>query len=122
MGMGIIKKELQTALSPLEQETFALLKNNQKVIVRDLHKKLKKKRKVALTSVAVTLDRLYKKGLVDRDTETCKGGVRFLYYLKKDKTTFEKMVVEQAVDKLIGKFGDSALAYFNERFSDKKEE
>ena len=119
MEKKIIASELQDALSPLESDVIQLVRVDKKVKVRDLYLKLKKRRKVAITSVAVILDRLYKKGLVGRIPETGRGGVHFLYSLKMDQHIFEKNLIEQAVNKLLDTFGKSAQVYFNERFSNK---
>lgn len=103
-------------LSPLEGDVLNVLWPDRQMRVRDIYKLLKKDRKVALTSVAVILDRLFEKGVVDRKIETARGGLRYVYFPKKDKKQFEKSVVEEAVNKLIAKFGDVAVSYFNERF------
>ena len=103
-------------LSPLESDVLNVLWPDREFRVRDIYKTLRKERKVALTSVAVILDRLFGKGVVDRKIETARGGLRYVYFPKKDRKQFEKSVVEEAVNKLIAKFGDVAVAYFNERF------
>ena len=106
-------------LSPLETDVLKILWNNKKLKVRQTFDILKPKRKVALTSVAVILDRLYEKGIVDRDIETGRGGLRYVYFPKKDEQQFKKSIVEDAVNKLINKFGKTAVSYFNERFSNR---
>ena len=107
-------------LSPLENDVLNELWPDRKLRVRDLYQLLKKQRKVALTSIAVILDRLFEKGIVDRQIESARGGLRYLYFPKQNKKQFEKSVVEQAVNKLIANFGDAALSYFNERFVKRK--
>jgi len=82
--------------------------------------RLKGKRKVALSSIAVILDRLYEKQIVEREVETGRGGLRYLYYPKKDKKQFEQSIVENTVDLLIDKFGSTAVSYFNDRFAQSK--
>lgn len=104
-------------LSPLENDVISILWNNEAMYVRDLYEKLKGKRKVALTSIAVILDRLHKKGMVTREVETSRGGFRYLYSATKDKTEVERTLIENSVNDLINKFGKSALSYFDERFS-----
>lgn len=104
-------------LSPLENDVIAILWNNDAMYVRDLYTKLKPKRKVALTSVAVILDRLHKKGMVTREVETSRGGFRYLYSATKNKTEVERTLIENSVNDLINKFGKNALSYFDERFS-----
>ncbi len=103
-------------LSPLEIDTLKILWPNRKMKVRQIYELLKPRRQVALTSVAVILDRLHEKGIVDREIETGRGGLRYLYFPKKNKKQFEKSVVEDTVNKLINKFGKTAITYFNERF------
>ena len=104
-------------LSPLESAVLCCLWQKEHMYVRDLYNCLKKERKVALTSIAVILDRLHKKGLVERVIETSRGGFRYLYSASKDEKEFERTMVENTVNTLISKFGKTALSYFNERFS-----
>ena len=111
-----MKKVFGSVLSPLESGVLHCLWPNRELKVRDIYQRLKKGRKVALTSVAVILDRLYEKGVVDRKIETARGGLRYVYFPKKDKRQFEKSVVEETVNRLIDKFGTVAISYFNERF------
>ncbi len=119
--MKVLKiKSNMNVLSPLEQDVLKILWSNKNLKVRDIYVKLSPKRKVALTSIAVILDRLYSKNLVDRTFETARGGVRYIYFPKKDENSFKKTIVETTVDKLIEKFGPIALSYFNERFSKRK--
>lgn len=113
-------KEFGSVLGPLESDVLKLLWSNKKLRVREIYNKLKDKRKVALTSIAVILDRLYEKSLVNRAIETTRGGIRYIYSAKKDKKQFERSVVEKTINHLIKKFGDTALTYFNERFSKKR--
>lgn len=108
-GLGI--------LSPLENDVLKILwKKDSGMRARDIHSVLRKKRKVALTSVAVILDRLYQKGIVTRKIATGRGGEHYIYYAK-PRETVEKTIVERTVNGLIEKFGKNAVSYFNERFS-----
>lgn len=84
--------------------------------VKEIYEELAPKRDVALSSVAVILDRLFELGIVDRKSETGRGGVRYLYFARQNKKQFEKGVVESTVNKLIAQFGSTAVSYFNERF------
>ena len=72
------------------------------------------KHKASKSSVSVILDRLHQKGLVKRDVESARGGMRFVYELEKDKERFERSVVENVVDSVIKKFGSKAVVYFND--------
>lgn len=108
--------DFSSLLSPLEADVLKVLWPNKSMRVRDIHTKLRPKRKVALSSVAVILDRLHSKGVVARKVETGRGGVRYIYYPKQNRSAFEKSVVENTVNKLIETFGANAVSYFNERF------
>ncbi len=110
----------QKALSPLEKKILEVLWKKGKGHVRDIYGSLKKKNKVAHTSVAVLLDRLHEKRLVSRAVEQCKGGFRYLYYPTSKKEEYHKAVVQTAVDTLIDRFGHTAITYFHERFGRKK--
>ncbi len=111
-----LEKETVTVLSPLEEDILTVLWKKQQARVREIYITLKQKRKLALSSVAVLLDRLYTRGIVDRRVETARGGPRYIYFQKQDKKAFEQSVVESTVNKLIATFGENALSYFTERF------
>lgn len=119
-----IVKEIATnfneLLSPLERDVLKILWPDKKLKVRQIFESLKSRRKVALSSVAVILDRLHNKGVVERTIETARGGMRYTYFPKKDKKQFEKSIVDSAVNKLIDAFGPTAVTYFNERFGKKR--
>lgn len=104
-------------LSPLENDILKTIWPDKSLRVRQIYEKLKTRRKLALSSVAVLLDRLHEKSIVERKIETARGGVRYIYSPKKDKKNFEKSIVEKTVNKLIYNYGNTAVAYFNERFS-----
>ena len=109
--------KFESVLSPLENDVLKILWPDKKLLVREIYKELKNKRKVALSSVAVILDRLHEKNIVSRDIKTGRGGIRYIYFPKKNKEQFERSIVEGTVEKLIQKFGNTAVSYFDERFS-----
>ena len=106
-------------LSPLEYDVLRILWKADSMKVRDIHKSIRKKRKVALTSVAVILDRLHEKKIVRRDVASCRGGYHYIYSAT-SRHDFEHSVIEKTVDKLIDNFGSLAVTYFNERFSKRR--
>jgi predicted transcriptional regulator len=107
-------------LSPLESDVLRVLWPDKQLKVRQIYDMLKHKRKVALSSVAVILDRLHARGIVERSVESARGGMRYIYYPKQDRKQFEQSVVAGAVDKLIDAFGPTAVSYFHERFGKRK--
>ena len=108
-----------SVLSPLEHDVLKMLWPDKKLKVRMIYEKLKGRRKVALSSVAVILDRLHERSIVDREVETGRGGIRYIYFPRKNKEQFEAAIVESTVNSLINRFGNTAISYFNERFSKK---
>ncbi len=116
-GIGF-KTDFESVLSPLEDDVLKVLWPDRHLKVRHIYEHLKPKRAVALSSVAVILDRLFQKGIVDRNVETGRGGVRYVYFPIKDKRQFEASLIETTVNSLIDRFGDTAVAYFNSRFND----
>lgn len=114
------KKGLHTMLSPLECDILEVLWKKNDAKVRDIYKVVRKKRKVALTSIAVILDRLHKRNLVNRKIESGRGGYHYIYEAKITRNDFEHSIVESTVDKLIECFGPTAVNYFHERFKKKE--
>ena len=113
-----LQKKNLGVLSPLEMDVLnTLWKKHQSMRVRDIYSLLKNKRKVALTSVAVILDRLYEKKIVKRTIETGRGGEHYIYSFKISEEDFGNSVIDKTVNKLIDNFGPIAVNYFNERFS-----
>lgn len=107
-------------LSPLEKDILNVLWANNSLRVREIYRIIKPKRQVALTSVAVILDRLHGKKIVSRKVETGRGGARYIYSSIKNKQEFEISVIDNLVNRLIKRFGSTAINYFDERFSNNK--
>ena len=120
-GIRFTKKGIGSVLSPLECDVLDILWKCNNCRVQEIHKTLKNnKKKVALTSVAVILDRLHKKGIVTRKIEKGLGGGHYIYSVKESRKDFEESVVEQTVNKLMNTFGSVAANYFYKRFSEEK--
>ena len=105
-----------SVLSPLEAEVAGVLWScGRKMKAREIHRKLKKK--VAHTSVAVILNRLYEKKILTREVETGRGGIHYIYVPQVSRADLEEDIVRNTVDRLIGNFGSVAVNYFNGRFA-----
>ncbi len=111
-----LKSDFNSVLSPLEAEILKVIWPDKSMRVREIHNILKKKNKVALSSIAVLLDRLHERKIVGRKIETGRGGVRYLYFPLQDEAEFEKSIIDKTVNSLIEKFGSTAVSYFDERF------
>ena len=107
-----IARDLLDSLSPLESDIIKAIAPNKKYRTRDIYALVEKK--ASKSSIPVILDRLYRKGLVNREVETAKRGIRFIYTLKQNKERFEKNVVDNVVNTLIKRFGSKAIVYFNQ--------
>ena len=118
--IALKKKNIESVLSPLESDVIRILWKLEKARVREVHKLVKRRRQVALSSVAVILDRLHKREIVIREIEKGLGGGHYIYYPKTTKEGFERSIVDNTVNKLINNFGDVAVNYFHKRFSKRK--
>lgn len=103
-------------LSPLETQVLFILWKHKEMRVREIFLIVKKDKKVAITSIAVMLDRLHDKGIVERKVEKARGGVRYIYFPLKSRKELERCVIEDSVNSMIERFGDTAVSYFSERF------
>lgn len=108
------------ALSPLEAKILETLWETGECKVRDIYAKIRKSHPCAQTSVAVTLDRLYERKLVDRTITTGRGGLAYIYRTRQSREQFHRSLVQQAVDRLVERFGDSAINYFDEKYRKKE--
>ncbi|MBS3079984.1 BlaI/MecI/CopY family transcriptional regulator [Candidatus Pacearchaeota archaeon] len=108
------------SLSPLESFIIKSLKPNKKYSSQTVYNLVNKNKKVSRSSIPVILDRLYKKGILTRETETARGGIRFIYRLQLNIEKFERSVVENTVNSLIKRFGEKAIVYFNESVTKQK--
>jgi len=78
--------------------------------VRDIHREVNRRRRVAVTTVATVLDRLHGKGLVTRRLQRS-GSLHYEYIGAITRKEFEKIVAERVLKGLFEAFGDSAIAY-----------
>lgn len=120
MAKHIFYGDIMKSLSPLESFTIQVLKPDKKYSSQKIYEVVKKKKKVSRNSIPIILNRLHTKGLLTRETETARGGIRFLYELQLNKEKFERKVVENTVNALVKRFGRKVVVYFNESFSKQK--
>jgi predicted transcriptional regulator len=103
-------------LGPLGAEILETVwaSKGEPMTVRRVYEELRKKTKIAYTTVMSTMDRLYDKGLLDRRVERGKGGVFFVYWPKLEKKHFEESAVRTVVSSLIRNFGSTVTNAFVE--------
>ncbi len=109
---SLLGSDAAKILSPGEQDIIALLKPQKQYSAAAIYSLTDET--LAASSVSVLLDRLYKKGLLTRETQTARGGIRFLYTLEQNQERFEQGMIDKAVRLFVKRFGNKAIAYFNE--------
>ena len=99
----------ETSLGELEKRIMEIIWKHEKSSVRDVLNELKGK-KLAYTTVATIIQRLYDKGLLDR-YEKDRG---YIYSPKLSKESYSKRLAQTFVRKFINSFGNVAIASFVE--------
>lgn len=106
------KKGMESVVGNLESDILcSLWGKNRKTTCREVFEDIKKKHKVAYSTVVVYLDRMYQKKLVERKTETGKGGIKYLYSPKYSRDEFVSSISKKFVDYLKKSFGEASIAY-----------
>ena len=104
------EKHLAKILGDLEADVLEALWKLKVAHVGDIHKEVVRKRKVAVTTVATVLDRLFEKGLVERELKRTRG-LRYEYRPSITKVQLENTVVRDVLRGLFETFGDSAVSH-----------
>ena len=101
-------------LGSLESEVLAALRGLGEAPARDVRKALEARGvRVAYTTVATILGRLFVKGLVKRRRETCRGGERYVYRPANVEHKYLMNVLRGVVDM----FGPSGVVHLNEEIA-----
>jgi predicted transcriptional regulator len=91
----------------LEAEVLNILESKERATVSDITLTIRLRRDFAYTTIAKTLDRLYKKRLVERRVLPGRGGAKYLYCRSKDEDT-KRRIVEASIERLTRAFGSTA--------------
>ncbi len=104
-------KQLEAFLGPLEAAILEIIWCSKKrpITVREVLEVLQKKKSIAYTTVMNTMDRLYEKGLLDRQIEK-KGNkgmyLHYVYWPKLEEQNFKEDAVRQVLDSLLDNFDE----------------
>lgn len=98
------------SISELEQVVMDIVWELKGCSVRDVVGKLQSTRKLAYTTVATILQRLYDKGMVERK-ESKQG---YAYYPKLSKQSYSKKLAKSFLGNFFKSYGDTAIASFAE--------
>jgi predicted transcriptional regulator len=117
-------EQFEGFLGPLGAEILETVwdSGEEPVTVRVVYEELRRKTKIAYTTVMSTMDRLYDKGLLDRKVERGKGGVFFVYWPKLGKKSFEESAVRTVVSSLFKNFGSTVTNALVEEVASNKED
>lgn len=99
---------IKSKLGPLELTIMQLMWENHSSTVREIYEMLSKKRKIALTTVSTTMNRLFKKGLLTREIQTGKGGLFYNYKVKETKKGFENKLSKNLANQIVKSYGNMA--------------
>lgn len=97
------------SLGELEAVIMDVLWKLKDVSVRDVLKEIKKKRKIAYTTVMTVMARLYNKGILKRKLD--KSGA-YIYKPVQDKQSFLAIASKKAIKNFLKEFGEVAVAGF----------
>jgi predicted transcriptional regulator len=101
----------EMALGELESEVLQTLTQLGEAPAREVRQQLEGNgNRVAYTTVATILGRLFRKGLIHRRREKCRGGTRYVYR----PTDFERRYLAQLLKGVVDLFGPSGVVHLNE--------
>ncbi len=115
------EKDLAKVLGDLEADVLEALWKLESANVKAIHNEVTKKRRVAVTTVATVLDRLFEKKLVNRELKKTRS-LHYEYQPSLTKTQLEANVAKTVLNGLLETFGDAVLFHLADRvdIEDKK--
>ena len=106
------KRGLNSLVGGLEADIMECLwLDGKKKNCRQIFACVKRKNKIAYTTISVTLDRMHERGLVEREVEKGKGGLKYNYYSKVSKEELANNLSKKFVGFLKQTFGETSIAY-----------
>lgn len=97
------------SLGDLEAAVLGSVVKLNRASARQVAEDLEPTRRLALSTISTTLDRLYKKGILARDEELGRGGSRHIYTIRSEEKLKDAMV-KGAVDRLVTAFGPAVIS------------
>ncbi len=98
-------------IGTLEADVLASLRHLKEAPARDVREELAGRGvRVAYTTVATILSRLWEKGLVRRRRETCRGGERYVYHA----VNFERRYLRGVLQGVVQLFGPAGVSHLDE--------
>ena len=100
----------QKVLSPLEQEVMNIVWELKECSIREVVVNLNQEKKLAYTTVATLLQRLFEKGLVSKTSHS----IVLSYAPKVTKEMYGKKMAKSFIHTFISSFGEAAIVSFAE--------
>ena len=101
-------------LGTLEAEVLLSLRELDEAPARGVRTSLEQRGiRVAYTTVATILSRLFAKGMVKRRRETCRGGERYVYR----PVDFERKYIKNLLEGVVSLFGPAGVVHLNEELA-----
>lgn len=101
-------------IGPLEAEVIKTVKELKKASARDVVRSFEERgKKVAYTTIATTLTRLYEKNFLTRNHHRYKGGKQYFYYFAGNEKRTRK-IVDESISRLVDAFGPSVASAIQE--------
>ena len=98
----------------LETEVLGALRELKEAPAREVRRSLERRGvRVAYTTVATILSRLFEKGLVRRRRETCRGGERYVYR----PADVEQKYLLNLLRGVVAVFGPAGVVHLNEEIA-----
>jgi predicted transcriptional regulator len=97
------------SIGELEAEVLEVLKKKGQATAAEVLGILQRSREIAYTTVSTTLDRLYRKKLLERKALVGPGGTKYLFSLSRDERRQAK-IIEATIDRLTDAFGETAYS------------
>ena len=101
-------------LGDLESAVMEILWNKSGQTVIEVEERLRQKREIAHTTVLTTLDRMYRKGYLNRE----KQAKAFVYSPRYTREEFERRMAQEVLGALIGHSTETAVSTFVDLISD----
>jgi len=109
------EKGLEQALGALESRVMQIVWGlDGPLCVEEVRAELAKDKPTAYTTVMTTLDRLYKKGFLERK----RRGKAYYYTARVSRAELGTTVTKQVIDGLLTTFAEPAMSYFVEALGD----
>lgn len=105
------RKGMEKVLGPMESAIMEVMWGKNRATAKEIFETLNEGKR---SSISILLQRLCEKGLLYREQEVAKGGKRYMYFVKVDKETFERHVVEIIIDSLMDSFEERLREYLQE--------